>query len=355
MKAINIFLIIILSFIFSNCKNNKKIGFSIIGEIKGNFEGFIFLKYEDRIDSTLVKNNIFNFKGNVQEPLEAFLYPGSPSSKEQKVIAPFMLENSQIFISLNYKKREFRGNNIKYIKIDTIYGSKSQDLRNNFDSKMAKTFHKETNDSIKTSLLYKNIYDFININPKSVLSGEYLAEINNRYDYLSSNQLENLYKLLDTCYQDKKDLKYVKKLIKRRKVLDYGNIPPKIVLPNQNGELIDNQSLIGNFVLLEFWASWCGPCRKSNPELMEIYNSFKGRGFEIFGISQDTDTEKWKEAIKEDKLGWTQVIDTLNNSGRMYNLTTIPYNVLLDRKGKIISRNVKPSKLNEILAEKITK
>jgi len=355
MRKINILLLFFLSFTFIQCEINKEKTFIITGEIKGKFNDYIYLKYNNKIDSIVVRDNTFTFRGNIKEPAKAYLHPGSPSSKEQMVIAPFMLENSQIFISLNYRKRKFRGTNIKFIKIDSIYGSKSQDLKNNFDSKMVKTFYKETNDSIKTRLLYNNLYDLISINPKSILSGEYLAETNNRYDYLASNQIEYLYKLLDTSYQDKKNLSYIKKLIKRRKILDYGNIPPKITLPNQIGKLIDNQSFVGNFVLLEFWASWCGPCRKSNPKLIEVYNSFKHSGFEIFGISQDKDIQKWKEAIIEDKLEWTQVIDTLNNSGRMYHLTTIPYNVLLDKKGKIIGRNIKPSKLNEILIENITR
>ncbi|WP_149304142.1 TlpA disulfide reductase family protein [Pareuzebyella sediminis] len=353
MKALNTFLIIILSFIFSNCKNNENIGFLINGEIKGNFNDFIYLKYNDRVDSILVKDGIFNFKGNIQEPLEAFLYPSSPSSKEQMSIAPFMLENSQIFISLNYKKREFRGNNIKFLEIDSIIGSKSEDLKNNFDSKMANTFYKEKNDSIKTIILYNNLHEFISANPKSVLSGEYLAEKNNRYDYLRSNQIENLYKILDTTYQNKKDLTNIKKIISRRKILDYGNRPPKIVLPNQKNELIDNESLKGKYVLLEFWASWCGPCRKTNPELLKVYNSFKNKDFEILGISQDKDLKKWKNAIKEDKIEWLQVIDTLNGTSSKYNITTIPYNILVDKEGRIIIRNVKPKKLNEILAEKL--
>lgn len=218
---------------------------------------------------------------------------------------------------------------------------------------MSETFHKEKNDSIKTQLLYDNLFDFISANPKLVLSGKYLAEVNNRYDYLSSSQMQKLYALLDTVHQNKKNLSYISRIIDRRKILDYGNIPPKIELPNQSGELVNNQSLIGKFVLLEFWASWCGPCRKTNPELMEVYNSHKDKGFEILGISQDEDMAKWKEAIKEDKLEWLQVIDTLNITGKTYKTTTIPYNVLLDRNGKLIRRNVKPSKLNEILNQKL--
>ncbi|MDX1830473.1 MAG: TlpA disulfide reductase family protein [Lutibacter sp.] len=353
MKKTNTLLLFILTILLINCESNKNKSFLINGKIQGNFNDYIFLKYNNNIDSTLVEKNSFSFHGNVTEPLEAILYPGSPKSGESMGVASFMLENSEIFLSSKYTEREFRGMFVKLLKIDSISGSKSQDLKTVFDSKLEQTFRKEKNDSIKTILLYENLYDFISKNPKSVLSGNYLASLNNRYDYLNSNQMEYLFKLLDTNYQKKKDLYYINNIINRRKILDIGKIPPRVTLPNQNGELTDNASLKGNFVLLEFWASWCGPCRKANPELKKVYNSFKKNGFEIFGISQDKDIEKWKAAILEDKLEWLQVIDTLNNIGEMYYLTTIPYNVLLNREGKIIARNIKPTELNEILTERI--
>jgi len=202
-------------------------------------------------------------------------------------------------------------------------------------------------------LLYNNLYEFISDNPKSVLSGDYLASLNNFYNYLSSNQLKDLLVLLDTSYQEENDLTFIKSIIHRREKLKIGSIPPEINLPNQDGKLISSNSFIGNFVLLDFWASWCMPCRNQNPELLKVYNSFKSSGFEILGISLDKNIDLWKTAIEEDKIDWIQMVDTVNVTYKTFHLTTIPYNLLLNKQGEIIARNIRPDKLSVLLSEKI--
>ncbi len=354
MKISNSLLILILSILFINCKNDKNIGFKLKGKIKGDFKEYIYLKYDNKIDSTLVKNNTFLFIGNVKEPLEVSLSPLSPKSKKMMGLASFMLENSEIFVSIIYEKEDFRGEITEFFKLDSISGSKTQELKNNFERNMSE-FFKENNDSIKTSLLYKNLYDFISQNPKSVLSGNNLASLNNYFDYLSSNQMENLFKLIDTNYQEKKDLYEIRNIINRRKILDIGKFPPRISFPNQNGDLVDNLQFKGKYLLLEFWASWCIPCRQTNPELKKVYSEFKDRKFEILGISVDNDIKKWNSAIKDDNLDWVQVIDSLKVSAEKFLLTGVPYNVLLDKNGKIIKRNIKPNELSKFLTEQLEK
>jgi len=353
MKNTSTILLIVISLILISCNDDLKKGYSINGQYHGNLSDYIYLRINDKIDSALVVDNTFEFKGTVINPLESTLSPANPNNATNMTVVPFMLENNEIFIQLNYSEIEFRGSKLKYLKMDSISGSKSQELLVNFELKMENTFYKEESDSIREQILYDNLLEFIQTNPKSILSGKELASLSNFYGYLNSQQMETLYKLLDTSYQKEKDLYYITNIINRRKILDIGNSPPRIILPNQNEELIDSESLKGNFVLLEFWASWCGPCRKANPDLIKVYNSFKKHGFEIYGISQDKDIEEWKSAIKEDGLEWIQVIDSLDSFGEEYQLTTIPFNVLLNRDGKIIARNINPKKLNTILAERI--
>tara|TARA_R110002073_G_scaffold145532_1_gene297630 strand:+ start:1438 stop:2520 length:1083 start_codon:yes stop_codon:yes gene_type:complete len=353
-KVSSFLLIISLSILLINCKNDKNIGYTIKGEIKGDFKEYIYLKFDNKIDSALVKNNKFSFIGTTKKPIEALFYPSSPKSKKMMGLAPFILENNEIFISLNYKQSDFRGELSEFLKLDSISGSKTHELKNNFENSMNE-FYEENNDSIKTSILYKKLHDFISQNPKSFLSGNKLASLGSFYGYLNSIQMGNLLKMIDTNYQEKKDLSKIRKTINRRKILGLGEIPPGISFPNQNGEIISNLQFKGKHLLLEFWASWCLPCRETNPELKKVYNEFKDRKFEILGISIDNNIKNWKTAIKKDNLDWIQVIDSLEVSKEKFMLNGVPYNILLDENGKILKRNLNPKELSKLLSKQLKK
>lgn len=130
-------------------------------------------------------------------------------------------------------------------------------------------------------------------------------------------------------------------------------------LPDQDGEEVSLSDLAGKGVLLiDFWASWCGPCRNANPGVVALYNEFNEKGFEVFGVSLDRDKEEWLKAIEEDGLVWTQVWDageTSSVSSDLYAVKYIPHTVLLDSDGKIVARNLSEEelkeKLNELLGE----
>ena len=119
-------------------------------------------------------------------------------------IVLFMIENNEIFISISYEKDEFRGVLTAFLKLDNISGSKTQILKNNFERNIGE-FYKEYNDSTKTRILYKYLFDFIRQNPTLELSGEFLLKSSNTNDYLSSKQILSLLQLLDTSYQSKKN------------------------------------------------------------------------------------------------------------------------------------------------------
>lgn len=133
-----------------------------------------------------------------------------------------------------------------------------------------------------------------------------------------------------------------------------GKPAPDIALPNPEGDTIRLSSLRGHVVLIDFWASWCGPCRRENPNLVKTYKRFKDKGFEIFGVSLDKRKENWVNAIKADNLTWTQVSD-LNywNSEvvDLYGFSGIPHTVLLDEDGRVIAKNLRGERLAEKLEE----
>jgi len=111
-------------------------------------------------------------------------------------------------------------------------------------------------------------------------------------------------------------------------------------------------SFRGKIVLIDFWASWCGPCRKDMPGVVKLYNKYKAKGFEIFGVSLDKDKGHWVDAIKNDGITWPQVSDLKHwesEPAKMYDVRSIPFTVLLDKEGKIIAKGLRGAELEKAI------
>jgi thiol-disulfide isomerase/thioredoxin len=138
-------------------------------------------------------------------------------------------------------------------------------------------------------------------------------------------------------------------------LLKAGDEAPEILLPSTDGKNVTLSSTRGSIVLLDFWASWCNPCRKENPNLVKAFNQYRGKGFRIFQVSLDKTKEEWLKGIQDDNLSqWIHVSDLKYWNSvvvPLYKIESIPYNMLLDNEGKIIATNLRGQALQEKLAE----
>lgn len=137
------------------------------------------------------------------------------------------------------------------------------------------------------------------------------------------------------------------------RITGIGVVPPPIELPEPDGTPLALSSLRGKYVLLDFWASWCVPCRNENPNVVRIYQKYKNKGFEILGISLDQNRTQWLDAIENDQLTWLHVSDLKgwrSQAAQDYRVTAIPATFLLDKEGKVIAKNLRGASLERELA-----
>ena len=132
-----------------------------------------------------------------------------------------------------------------------------------------------------------------------------------------------------------------------------GSKAPEINLPNLNGGSTSLSSLKGKVVLIDFWASWCGPCRINNKKVLPVYSKYHDKGFEIYGISIDDNKAPWLKAVKQDKSDWIHVIDTKAATGneltQTWNIQYIPSTFLIDKEGKIVAASLEKDELENLL------
>jgi len=342
-------LYIFLMFCLINCKNESpKNDFVLNGKVIGDVPEYIYLHYGNIKDSSIIVNDKFNFYGKVKEPTFAKLIVNPISTHDVSLYIEDTIMNIEIEIENRKLNNEME---VNFIKTKSFEGTKSVLLQSDF------ALFKQRNSSKKdwNIRLYKKLESIINKNPKHQYNAELLSEFIHD-SILNRTQLKALYALIDSANTSRFSMSSIRKELYPKEALVIGNTIRDFNLPNQYTKQINTKFFRDSYLLIDFWASWCIPCRKQNVELKNIYREFKGNGFEVLGVSVDTDKEKWIEAINKDQINWENVLEIEGINGKVpadYNVSYLPFNVLIDRNGIIMGMDLKMNELEEVLKHKL--
>jgi peroxiredoxin len=324
------FLVILI--IFTSCNQEKTLKFSLSGTTKDLQNGTALYLFdssiENVIDSVIVQNNKFY----LTKDLQYYPFPAVLKSNDNLLFKKMWLEDSPI---------TFNASNVNF-KNAEILGSDSQIEYDNLYQAMDTLARKEGENLL---------LEFIKTNSDNILGSFVLAEW---YISFKKERTEPLYNQFSEKNKNSIYGKEILNYIQSIHDLKVGDKYVDLISTDQNGKETKLSDFKGKLTLLEFWASWCAPCRTDNKNLVDYYNEFNPLGFEIFQVSLDNNKEKWLEAIKKDNLQWTNVSDLKgwkNKQAILYGINLLPTNYLIDEHGIIISKDLRGEELKQKIKE----
>ena len=349
-------------------------GYKISGQLTNSATGEVYLGKVTvegliPIDTTRLVDGNFSFDGNVEFP-EAYVIG---FEKYQDYIMLF-LENTNISVKGDVDKLPEA--QIKGSKLNDILSKFNNEMPHNAElEKMGTDFARAQQQGDETTMQSiiadaqkinevreKYIHNFIKENNNNVV-GAYLAlsaiqmlsleDIEEIKPVLNENMPNHPYVTgLNDMHEQMLQYREMEAKMEAAKTnLEIGKEAPLFTLPDINGKEVSLESFRGKYVFIDFWASWCQPCRIENPNLIKAYKKYGGAKFEIISVSLDKTVEPWLKAVEDDGLNWTLLHDAMGNSATLYAVETIPNTWLLDKDGKIIKKNLRGNELEQTLAE----
>jgi len=361
-------------FVAASCNNSGAgKGYTIEGKINGLETGqaILLLQTDGDIDTVAtvpIEAGAFQFEGKVEHASMHFIRFG-----DLPQAAPVFIENVAMTITAYVDSLplmevtgspshddlmayidDMRGFDTKNMELQTQYqnlvmGASSGAMDTTGLMSQINGLVEELNANIEAKTAFQKQWPLDNLEKPA---GAYAAWANRQAQIYSPEEIQDLSTKLSAAQPNSPYAGYIASYLAKVNGTQIGATAPDFSLPDPTGKTVSLKDYRGKYVLIDFWAGWCSPCRAENPNLVAAYNQYKGRNFEVLGVSLDREKGYWVQAIEQDGLPWTQVSDLKwwrSDVAQLYGIESIPANFLLDPQGKIIARNLRgPALLAEL-------